>query len=83
VYDPKKHPLVFANDVIRQTANHVVDDKVLILPQDYTALRVVFRKLGGSWASLADGDINQARLLAEIVKKWGKMPGRKHESEMY
>lgn len=77
----RKPPLVFANNVIRETADHVVDDEVMILPQDYTALRVVFRKMGGSWAKIADGDIANARLLARIVKRWGKMPGRKRKSE--
>ncbi len=80
---PKKPPIVFANHVIRQTADHVVDDKVMILPQDFTTLRVVFRRMNGSWAKIADGDIHHSRLLARIVKRWGKQPGRKYESEMY
>lgn len=79
---PVKPPLVFANHVIRQTVDHVADEKILVSPQDFTALRVVFRKLGGSWSKLADGDINSSRLLARIVKKWAKMPGRERKSEM-
>ncbi len=55
----------------------------MLRPEDYTALRVVFRKMGGSWAMIADGDITNARLLARIVKKWGKMPGRKCKSELF
>lgn len=80
---PKKPPIVFANNVIRNTVDHTMSEKAIVLPQDYTTLRVTFRKLGGSWEQLASGDVGQARLLAKIVKKWGKMPGRKYESEMY
>jgi hypothetical protein len=79
--DYKKPPLVFANHVIRQTADHVVDEKVSLREQDYTSLRVVFRKMGGSWAALADGDIDSTRLLSRIVKKWGKSRKKKNESD--
>jgi hypothetical protein len=82
VDSPKKPPIVFANNVIRNTVDHTVDESIIVSPQDYTMLRVAFRKLGGSWEQLADGDIRQIRLLSKIVKKWGKMPGRKRESEM-
>lgn len=79
--DSKEPPLVFANNVIRETVDHVVTGGVIILPQDYTALRVAYRKLGGSWAKIADGDIASIRLLTRIVKRWGKMPNRKRKSE--
>jgi hypothetical protein len=80
---PEKPPILFANNVIRHTVDHSVSEQTLVFQQDYTALRVVFRKMGGSWEQIAAGSIDHARLLARIVKKWGKMPGRKRKSELY
>jgi hypothetical protein len=80
---PEKPPILFANNVIRNTVDHTVSEQTLVFPQDYTALRVVFRKMGGSWEQIASGSIDHLRLLARIVKKWGKMPGRKRKSELY
>jgi len=61
--------------------DHLVDEKMIIQPKDYTAMRVVFRKLKGSWQSLHDGDITANRLLAQVVTSWGNMPGREKETE--
>jgi hypothetical protein len=80
---PEKPPILFANNVIRQTADHIADEKIMILPQDYTTLRVVFRKMGGSWEKIADGDIKHSRLLAKVVKHWSQLPGRKFDSEVF
>lgn len=81
--DPaKKPPLVFANRVIRMLVDHLVDEHIQVLPNDYTAMRVTFRRLGGAWEKLTVGDIKTARLLAHIVTTWGGMPGRIKETEM-
>lgn len=78
--DNKKPPLVFANNVIRQTADHAIQGNVVLLPQDFTTLRVTFRKMGGSWTLIADGDVTNLRLLSRIVSRWGKMSGRKRKT---
>lgn len=75
---PKKTPVLFANKVIRQLVDQFVDGDVAVLPDDYTKLRVAFRKLGGSWEAVVLGDIEETRRLLTIVKKWGK--ARKEES---
>lgn len=79
---PEKPPLVFANRVIRMLVDHLVDDKMVVLPEDFTSMRVVFRKAGGSWEGLQAGDIKMSQLLAQIAVSWGKMPGRVTQTEM-
>lgn len=78
---PKKPPIVFANRVIRMLVDHLVDETVIIQPKDYIMMRVVFRKLKGSWQRLQAGDIMMARLMAQIAVSWGNMPGREKETE--
>lgn len=80
---PKKPPIVFANQVIRMLVDHLVDEKMIIQPNDYTSMRVVFRKAKGSWQRLQGGDILMARLMAQIVTSWGAMPGREKETETW
>ena len=66
-------PLIFANQAIRKFVNNHFSDKVLVLPDDYRAMRVVFRKKGGTWEGVVSGDVQQIRLLSNIVKAWGKL----------
>lgn len=77
----RKPPLVFANRVIRMFVDQLVDDKMVILPDDYTAMRVTFRHKQGTWQALSAGDPQQVQLMADIVKAWGTMSGRVYESE--
>ncbi len=81
--DAPSPPLVFANRVIRQFVDHIVGDDVLVLPHDYTVLRVVFRSCQGSWERVSHGDIVHNRLLARIVSVWGKKATtrKKHDVE--
>ena len=74
-------PLVFANKVIRQMVQHMVAEDMVIDRKDYIAIRVVFRKCGGSWTKFVDGDLLQFKLLKEVITSWGQMPGRQKSSE--
>jgi len=76
-----KQPKVFANKVLCQLIHHMVDENMVIEPRDYIALRKVFRRCGGSWEKLGEGDQVQIELLKTIVTSWGQMPGRKKESD--
>lgn len=62
-------PLVFANRVIRQFADHLLGG-VTIKPKDYAVMRLVFRKMGGNWEALVHGDVNQLTLLEKVVTRW-------------
>lgn len=77
--DIPKSPLSFANKAIRQFVNNLLGSDVIIAPKDYTVLRVVFRKCGGSWERLNHGDIVHTQLLTKILTSWGSMPGRQRE----
>jgi len=78
--DPPKVPIIFANRVIQQFADHLLGG-VSIKPRDYALMRLVFRKLKGNWQLLTQGDIQQLTLLERVVTGWNKMPGRKQETE--
>lgn len=80
--DSPSPPILFANRVFRQLVDHLVGDDMIMLPHDYTVMRMVFRAAHGSWEQAVHGNIQHLRLLAEIVKAWGAMPGRKRRSEM-
>lgn len=70
--DADKQPLVFANRVIRQYADHLVGDDTILLAKDYQVIRLVFRWAKGSWERLEHGDMLQNRLLERIIEVWGK-----------
>lgn len=74
------HPKLFSNHVISQLVSHVLGEDTSMEYDDYMAMRVAFRHNGGSWIAMADGDLAQVTTLRDIVKAWGKMPGRKEES---
>jgi len=73
-------PKVFANRVICQIIQHMVSEDMVVEPRDYTALRSVFRKCGGSWEKFVDGEQVQIELLKTIITAWGQMPNRIKES---
>lgn len=79
--DAPSLPLVFANRVIRQFADHLLGGDIVIEPKDFMVLRIIFRKLGGKWWDLSRGSIAQLVLLEKILTNWGNQPGRKRESE--
>lgn len=74
-------PIIFANRVLQQLIEHSFGSDLVVEPEDYTALRVVFRNTGGNWERLWHGDITQLNLLNKIVVAWGKLPDRKHVSD--
>lgn len=79
--DRPVHPLVFANHVIHQLVEHMVGEDVVIEPEDYTVLRVVFRKCGGQWHEITQGNLVHLELLKKIVSAWGRMPQRIREGD--
>lgn len=64
-------PLVFAERVIRQFVDHLLGGGT-VRPRDYMVMRLVFRKLGGSWDKIVHGDIEQITMLEKVVTNWGK-----------
>lgn len=70
----------FANRVIRQFADHLLGTDLIIEPKDYLVLRLIYRKLGGSWLPFFQGDIKAVTLLENVITGWGKMPNRKRET---
>jgi hypothetical protein len=77
--DSAPTPLAFADRLIRMSVDNSAGADMIILPQDYMALRVTFRKMGGSWEKLGNGDIRHCRLLSEVVRAWSSLPERKRE----
>jgi len=77
-----KVPKVFANRVIEQVIRHMVSDTIQITPQDYTVVRVVFRRLGGQWEKLVAGDLVHIELLKNIITGWGKLPHPDEKDEL-
>lgn len=74
-------PKVFSNRIIRQLVQHLLAEDMVIDHKDYMAIRVVFRKCGGSWQKFYEGDLTQFELLKAIVTAWGQMPGRQKSSD--
>ena len=68
--DPKAPPLAFANQVIEMLANHLFGDDVKLSLRAYRVIRVVFRRLGGSWFELCHGSPQHTDLLIAAVKAW-------------
>ena len=67
---------------ILQMVQHMLAEDMIIKPEDYTALRKVFRQCGGSWEKLASGDQLHLELLKTILTSWGQMDGRQQESDL-
>ncbi len=65
-------PLVFAHQVIKQLADHLLGGDTKVGKRGYRVIRLVFRKLGGSWYRLCMGSPRDTELLIETVRAWGK-----------
>lgn len=74
-------PRIFANKVILMFIQHILAEDMVVDAEDYMAIRLVFKQCKGSWDALANGDVVMLELLQKIIGAWGKMPGRKHESD--
>ena len=68
-------PKQFANQIIQQMVQHAVAGETQLASRDYTSIRVVFRRLGGSWSKFADGDHHHMELLRNIIANWAKSRG--------
>lgn len=77
----RKPPLVFANRLIRMMVDHSGGEDMIILPDDYTVMRMLFRRAKGDWEKVSLGDPVQTRKLHTIVTAWAKMPERKRRTE--
>lgn len=77
--EDNRPPLEFANRVIRRFIDNLFGDETLVLPQDYIAMRVVFRKLGGSWEKVFEGD---TQLIIQIVQSWGNLKDKNRKVEL-
>lgn len=70
--DSEPPPLVFANQVIQMLGNHLLGEEAKLTHQAYRQVRLVFRKLGGSWVEVCGGSPKHMNLLIECVKAWGE-----------
>lgn len=73
---------VFSNKVIRLLIKNMGPGNLVVNPDDYMAIRVAFRRIGGSWEKFSSGDIQHINLLKAVVKKWCQTPGRKTDTEV-
>jgi hypothetical protein len=69
--DSPTPPLAFANQVIKMFAEHLLGDDARLNLRAYRIIRVVFRRLGGSWFELCQGHPRHTNLLIEVVKACG------------
>jgi hypothetical protein len=53
--DSEPPPLVFAHQVIKMLGEHLLGEEVKLTRQAHLSVRVVFRKLGGSWFQVCSG----------------------------
>jgi hypothetical protein len=79
--DTPRPPSIFANHVLSQVIRHAFGEDIVIEPCDFLTLRVVFRRCGGEWGKIVEGDLVHLELLKQIVGVWGRMPGREKESD--
>ena len=75
--DRPKPPKVFANKVIKQLIEHMIADDFKVKAADYTAIRVVFRSLGGSWDQLGLGSMRDLDMLQKVIMGWSQLPHEK------
>lgn len=69
--DYKKPPLEFADQVIDLYADNLTDQESL-RSEDYSVIRLAFRKAKGSWFELCQGNPKHVGLMADVVKTWGE-----------
>ena len=74
-------PHVFANHVLKQMVEHSFGGDLVIEYDDYHAMRVAFRSLGGLWSEIGAGNIVHLTLLGKVVTAWGQMPERESTTD--
>lgn len=72
----------FANRLIRQFTNNLLGSDMIVLPDDFMAIRVAYKKGGGSWEKLLHGDMGHTLFLEKLIRTWGKQSGRIRKTEM-
>lgn len=80
--DSPKTPLAFANQVIRRFVDNLLGADMIVLPEDYMAIRTAFRNLRGNWEQIDHGNLAQIQMLTNLLKAWGRQPQRKREVEV-
>ena len=78
----RKAPIVFANQVIRKFVDNLLGQDMIVLPEDYLAIRTAFRSARGEWEEVKNGNLGHIQMLTNIVKVWGGMPQRRREVEV-
>lgn len=73
-------PLVFAHQVIKQLVEHLTGGSK-IRARGYRTIRLVFRRLGGSWYRLCMGSPRDTDLLIEVVRAWGKAKAERAKAQ--
>lgn len=68
---PTEAPIVLANRIIKQFSDHLLAGAANPEDRDYQVMRVVFRRLGGNWQAVYNGDIQQIKMLEKVVTGWG------------
>jgi hypothetical protein len=61
--------------------DHLFGEDMMVLKDDFLAIRLVYRQMGGMWSPLIDGNKDSIGLLESVVTAWGQMPGRKLKSQ--
>jgi alpha/beta superfamily hydrolase len=63
-------PKQFANQIIQQMVQHAASGDTMLAARDYMSIRVVFRRMGGSWSKFADGNYHHMELLRNVIASW-------------
>ena len=79
--DFKPPPMLFANHVIRQMADHMLGQGLLLAAKDYLVVRTAFRSMGGLWDAVGDGDIAHLDKLKNVVTAWAAEAQPKSEGD--
>jgi hypothetical protein len=75
----RKTPLAFSDQVIRKFVDNLLGSDMIVLPEDYQAIRTAFRSCRGKWEEIEQGNLSHLQMLTNILKAWGAMPQRKRE----
>lgn len=75
-------PLVFANRVIQRLVGNLYRD-VELKPEDCTVIRLTYRRMGGTWASLVSGSHGSIHLLTQAIKAWKDVSPKKPKGPLW
>jgi hypothetical protein len=69
--EKEKPPLLFADKVVHKFVDNLLGRD--IDGEQLAAIRVVFRRCGGSWSGILAGDPVHIGLLIRLVQAWGNV----------